>query len=94
LNHPVKNFGNHRGRKKFLTSLNLFQFSTRGWPRTLDVTKPQEKRAASPPTNFKDKHEVKLLQTTIEDFLEEPFDNDVLDYLFLDSIQKIRFFHA
>lgn len=50
-------FSNHSGRKKFLTVF-LFQFSTRGWPRTLDVTKPQDKRVASPPTNFKDKHEV------------------------------------
>ena len=49
---------NHRGRKKFLSFLNLFQFSTRGWPRALDDTKPQEKRIASPPTSFKDKHEV------------------------------------
>lgn len=33
-------------------------FSTRGWPRTLDVTKPQERRVASPPTRFNSKHEV------------------------------------
>ena len=47
---------------------NLLQFSTRGWSRTLDVTKPQEKRIASPPTNFKDKHEVDFLfSALIED---------------------------
>ncbi|XP_022783698.1 uncharacterized protein LOC111324415 isoform X2 [Stylophora pistillata] len=32
-------------------------FSTRGWPRTLDVTKLQEKKVASPPKRFNDKNE-------------------------------------
>lgn len=54
----VKKFASHWGKKKLFSFLNSFQFATRGWPRTLDVTKPQEKRIASPPANFKYKHEV------------------------------------
>ena len=48
----------------FFFSNVLSQFSTRGWPRTLDVTKPQERRVASPPTRFNSKHEV-ILRLTI-----------------------------
>ena len=56
----VKYFAYYWRKKIFFSFVNLLQFSTRGWPRTLDVTKPQEKRIASPPTNFKDKHEVAI----------------------------------